>query len=326
MNPQPVENLFHPVISPFDSSPPAPAGGNRRHEPLADLISATPAANPTPFALPSILPGESFLDYYGLSENPFADCVHPGFFFRTESHAEAFRSMMLAVEFNSSLGLVTGPSGTGKTLVSQLLLEHLDPAKYQVILVLVTPGLSKTGLLREILSELNIALPAGINRVQDLIKLLSNHIIELHERGLRLVMVVDECHLLDADCLHVIRTISNIEIPECKLTTSLLFGEARFSQRLEHSSYESLRNRIYLRSQLLPLNASETGQFVKYRLLVAGRMTDLFTPDAIEALQKHSGGVCRSLNKLCMLSLIEAAGRQKPLVDAEIVTVCSSRM
>ena len=79
--------------------------------------------------------------------------MHPGFFFRTESHAEAFRSMMLAVDFRASLGMTTGPSGTGKTLVSQLLLQHFDDPKYRVVLVLVTPGLSKTGLLREILSE-----------------------------------------------------------------------------------------------------------------------------------------------------------------------------
>jgi general secretion pathway protein A len=325
MNPQPIETLFRPVISSFDPSEPAPDGGHR-HDPLAELIAAEPAAPGSPLALHSILPEANFLDYYGLSSNPFADCVHPSFFFRTESHAEAFRSMMLAIEFHASLGLVTGPSGTGKTLVSQLLLEHLDPSKYQVILVLVTPGLSKTGLLREILSELNIALPAGINRVQDLVKLLSNQIIDLHERGRRLVMIVDECHLLDADCLHVIRTISNIEIPERKLSTSLLFGESRLNQRLEHPSYESLRNRIYLRAQLQPLSAEETGQYVKYRLLVAGCMAELFTVDALEALHAHSRGVCRTLNKLCMLSLIEGAAHQRQRVDAGIVAACSARM
>ena len=313
MNPQPIESPFHSVISSFD--------------PLADLITAVPSPPPPERSgLPSLLLGTNFLEYYGLSANPFADCVHPTFFYRTESHAEAFRSMMQAVEFHASLGLVTGPSGTGKTLVSQLLLEHLDPAKYHVILVLVTPGLTKTGLLREILSELNLALPIGIARVQDLVKTLSNHIIDMHQRGQRLVIIVDECHLLDADCLHIVRTISNIEIPERKLTTSLLFGEARLAQRLEHPSYESLRNRIYLRARLQPLRPDETAQYVKFRLLVAGRMADLFTPCALDALHTHSGGICRSLNKLCMLSLIEGATHQQPAVDAATVAAAAARM
>ena len=324
MNPQPIASPFHPVISSFD--PPESAAASGHHDPLADLISAVPAPPlPDSSTLRSLLSGTNFLEYYGLTGNPFADCVHPNFFYRTESHTEAFRSMLQAVEFHASLGLVTGPSGTGKTLVSQLLLDQLDPAKYQVILVLVTPGLTKTGLLREILSELNLALPVGINRVQDLVKLLSNHIIDMHQRGQRLVIIVDECHLLDSDCLHIIRTISNIEIPERKLTTSLLFGEARLAQRLEHPSYESLRNRIYLRTRLQPLRPDETGQYIKFRLLVAGRMADLFTPCALDALHTHSGGICRSLNKLCMLSLIEGAAHQQPVVDAAAVTAASAR-
>lgn len=313
MNPQSIESLPCPVISSFD--------------PLEALISAVPPPpSPGPFELRSLLPSVNFIEYYGLESNPFADCVHPTFFYRTESHAEAFRSMMLAVDFQASLGLVTGPSGTGKTLVSQLLLEQFDQSKYHVILVLVTPGLSKIGLLREILSELNLALPAGISRVQDLMKLLGNHIMDMHERGQRLVIIVDECHLLDAECLHVIRTISNIEIPERKLTTTLLFGEARLVQRLEHPSYESLRNRIYVRAELKPLRADETRQYVGFRLLVAGRMADLFAPDAFDVLHTHSGGICRSLNKLCMLSLIEGALRQQPLVDAATVHAAAARM
>ena len=308
-------------------SEPAPGNRHQADDPLSQLIQAFPASSHgNELSLTSILPTTSFLDYYGLSDNPFADCVHPGFFYRTESHSEAFRSMMLAIEFNASLGMVTGPSGTGKTLVSQLILQHLDPAKYQAILLLVTPGLSKTGLLREILSELNIALPVGIIRVQDLMKLLSNHIIEMYQRGQRLIIIVDECHLLDADCLHVIRTISNIEIPERKLTTCLLFGETRLAQRLERPGYESLRNRIYMRSLLKPLQPEEVGQYVKFRLMVAGRMTALFTMFALAELHARSGGICRTLNKLCMLSLVEGAAQQQPVIDGNIVTACADKV
>src|SRR5688500_12766424 len=146
MNPYTLENLDPPMISSLGAPDPETTIG--ADDALSDLVQsfdATPL--PEQPALSALLPAKSFLEYYGLSDNPFPDCVHPGFFYRTESHAEAFRSMMLAVEFNASLGMVTGPSGTGKTLVSQLVLQHLDTANYQTVLVLVTPGLSKTGLL-----------------------------------------------------------------------------------------------------------------------------------------------------------------------------------
>ena len=313
MNP-PLEN-YSPAAFHLSSEP---------ADPFTNLVGAAPS--PLPAAIVPFAPAGDFVRLYGLRENPFADSVHPAFFFRTDAHAEAFRDMVLAVEFQASLGMVTGPSGTGKTLLTQLLLTHFDDAKHRAILVLVTPGLSKTGLLREILSELNLALPAGIARVQDLMKLLSNHIIELHQEGRRLVILIDECHLLSADCLHIVRTLSNIEIPEQKLITCLLFGEVRLEQRLTHPSYESLRNRIYLRSQLRPLTDDEAAQYVKYRLMTAGRLTDLFTEPALATLREHSAGICRSLNKLAMLSLIEAADRQAPVIDESIVARAARRM
>jgi general secretion pathway protein A len=296
-------------------------------ESLAELVPpfSIPVVPNAPRAL-APLPETNFVRYYGLRENPFADCVHPGFFYRTESHAEAFRSMLLAVEFKASLGLVAGPSGTGKTLVSQLLLEHLGAMPCCAILVLVTPGMSKTGLLKEILAELSVPLPVGVVSVQDLVRLLSNHIIERQQQGQRVVIIIDEAHLLSADCLHIVRTISNIETPQEKLVTCLLFAEARLVDRLQHASYESLRNRIYLRSMLAPLTPEDAAQFVKYRLMVVGRATELFTEAAQRALHTHSGGICRTLNKLCMLSLAEGALRQRTSVDEDLVAAVAARM
>ncbi len=275
--------------------------------------------------LPFVGPGD-FIQIYGLRENPFADCVHPAFFFRTDSHADAVRSMKMAVDLNTSLGLVTGPSGTGKTLVSQLLLTHFHEPKHCVALILATPGLSKTGLLREILAELGIALPVGMARVQDLLKTLSNTIIELHQQGCRLVLLFDESHLLSADCLHIIRTITNIEIPEQKLTTCILFGESRLGQRLEHATFEALRNRIYLRSELGPLTVDEAAQYVKYRLMSAGRLAELFTAGALAAMHTASGGIPRMLNKIAMLSLIEGAHNKAGVIDEAIVATAAKRL
>lgn len=260
-----------------------------------------------------------FLQFYGLSDNPFGDSVNPEFFYRTAAHQEAIDKMRMTVEHKISLGMVTGPSGTGKTLLTQILLKDFDEEKYETILVLVTPGLSKTGLLREILSELGVAQPAGMSRAEDLVKLLSNAIIELHEEGRRLVIIIDECHLLSAECLHIVRTISNLEIPDCKLASCLLFGEERFLRRLQNASYASLRNRMFFQSELSSMPMLEVGQYLQYRLLTVGRMNELFTPDAVASLHQHSGGICRNLNKLAFLTLLEGAKSGATKIDAEVV-------
>ena len=139
----------------------------------------------------SIIPeAQNFTDYYGLSTNPFADSVNPEFFYRTVSHDETFIMMSLAIRNHLSIGLVTGPSGTGKTMISQLILNNLASDDVIPVLVLVSPGMSKTSLMKDILTELNIPIPdSHFTSTQDLLKLLSDHVIMLHRQNKKLVII-----------------------------------------------------------------------------------------------------------------------------------------
>ena len=60
--------------------------------------------------------------------------------------------------------------------------------------------------------------------------------------------------------------------------------------------------------------------------MTAGRLDDLFTDAALNALRQHTAGICRSINKLAMLSMIEGASRQSALIDEEIVNAAARRM
>ena len=261
-----------------------------------------------------------FKTFYGLKENPFSDSVNPSFFYKTNCHELAFIRMILAVRNDVSLGLVTGPSGSGKTLISQLLLQSLDPALYSPAVVLASPAMSKTALLREILHELNEDTPQGSSvRTQELLNLLQSFMIDLYHSGKKLALIIDESHFLTADSLHILRTISNIEVPEHKLSTCILFAEDRFLKRLSHPSFESLRKRIYLHGELEALNVEECRQYIKFRLMRAGRMHDLFDDCAVIQLHAQSGGICRRINKFGLLSLLEGTLRGKSLITADIV-------
>jgi general secretion pathway protein A len=105
-----------------------------------------------------------------------------------------------------------------------------------------------------------------------------------------------------------------------------MFGESRLAQRLEHNSYASLSNRIYMRNELRPLTPEEVGQYVKFRLMTAGRLSELFTETALVAIHEHAGGICRSVNKLAMLSMIEGADRHSATIDDAMVHTAAKRM
>ncbi len=260
------------------------------------------------------------LRHFRFHEHPFGDNVNPKFFFRTEAHEDAYIKMKRCIEEHVAVGLTTALSGTGKTLLTQILISELDPAKYEVILVLAYPGMTRTGLLREVASELGVGELNPRTPVHVLMSIVQQQVMALHAAGRQLVIIIDECHFLGLDALQVIRTLSNIEVPERKLVTLLLFGEEFFLQKLARPEFASIANRMFVRAHLRPLTREETEQYVKFRCLVSGGRPTIFSPDCYEVIHELSRGIPRDVNRLCHTALFEAARRGKSQVDRTLLS------
>lgn len=266
-----------------------------------------------------VLEQAGYLAFYGFNEPPFADALQPRFYFQTDGHEEALSRVREAVRHGMSLALVTGPCGSGKSLVSQLLLRDLDGARTQAVLVLAAPGMSRVALLKAILSELGQAPRGGMAVAHDLVQRVHERILDMHREGRRLIVLVDECHFLPADSLHLIRTLTNLETEEQKLVTIVLFGESGFVRRLRHPSYASLLSRIVLHAELRPMDAAATEQYVKFRVMMAGRMDELFSSDAFAPLYEETGGIARRVNACCTRALLAGARRRATRIDADLI-------
>lgn len=263
--------------------------------------------------------GPDPLDHFHLHLHPFADNVNPEFFFRTEAHEEAFILMKRAVEDDAALALCTALSGTGKTLLTQILLQELPAARCRTVLTLVYPEMSRTALLRDILVELDVEPPGRATSVHMLLSTIQQEIIRLHRQGKKLVLIIDEAHFLNADALHILRTLSNIEVPEKKLISVLLFGEETFRARLEKACYRALLSRMFVRTTLRPLRSDEVEQYIKFRCLMAGGSGEIFTPEAHGRIAEATGGIPREINRLAHSALLTAARRGLPRVDAALI-------
>jgi general secretion pathway protein A len=206
--------------------------------------------------------------------------------------------MQMSVEHDISFGLITGKSGTGKTLLSQILLERLPRNRFKPILVPVTPKQSPSAFLKTILATLGE--PSISKDLQALIQHISERILEISASGIKPVLFLDECHFLSAEALQLLRTLSNFESANKKLITCLLFAEDSFLRRLSHPAYASLKSRMYLRIFLEPLNADECKQYIHFRLMSAGlEKADLFDDSEIADIHTQSAGIPRCINQQC---------------------------
>ncbi len=253
--------------------------------------------------------------HFHFRENPFPDSVDPRFFFRTEAHEDAYIRMKKCIEEHVAVGLTTAPSGTGKTLLTQILLNELDSGRYEPALVLAYPGMSRTGLLRELASEMGMAEFPPRAPMHQVMMAIQDRIVELHRAGRKLVVIIDECHFLGVEPLQMVRTLSNIELPEKKLVTILLFGEDSFLAKMDRPQYASIFNRMFVRARLRPLSEDETQQYIKFRCLVSGGHPGVFSADFYRAVHQASNGIPREVNRICHGALFQAAKDEAPIVD-----------
>lgn len=266
----------------------------------------------------------NWLQRFGLTQNPFKDTLDTSLFFRTRQHEEALIRLRIGLEDGHAVMLLSGPSGTGKTIATQVVLRTMDKERFVPVFVFAFPGMSKSSVLNAVLKELGVE---SIPRfTADRLALLQEKAMALHNEGKRLVIFLDEAHFLKADALHVLRTLSNFETEQEKIVTVLLIAEQSLARRLQAPAYTSLKSRITFSVSLEALTSDETEQYIKYRLLKSGAHPQLLTGDAYLMAHSTSGGIPREVNKLLYNSFLEALGQGSGTINSELLGRASKRM
>jgi general secretion pathway protein A len=142
---------------------------------------------------------------------------------------------------------------------------------------------------------------------------LHHFLLQNHQAGRRTLLVIDEAQHLMPDVLEQLRLLTNLETDDAKLLQIVLIGQPELQQLLRQPLLRQLAQRITARYHLLPLDLNDVDSYVRFRLQVAGCLQPIFTPSAIRALHRLSGGIPRVINLICERALLGAyaAGRER---------------
>ena len=83
-----------------------------------------------------------YIEFYGLSELPFALTPDPRFIYFTPSHTEVMANLHYGIESGKGLIVVTGEVGTGKTTMLRWVMKRLD--RSVMVAYIFNPRLSVT--------------------------------------------------------------------------------------------------------------------------------------------------------------------------------------
>jgi type II secretory pathway predicted ATPase ExeA len=254
---------------------------------------------------------ELIRSHFGFSRAPFGRAIAPGALHAHRGHSEAVARISYCIA-EQAIGVITGECGSGKTAAARAALSGLDPSRHSPI-YLGTPGVGLRGMYGAIVTALGgtprFHCASLIPQTQDLI------CAESAERGKKVVIVCDECQLVEAECLEGLRCLSNDGLDAESRFALVLLGQPTFRRRLRLGVNLALDQRVALRYQVAPLELDECTSYIAHHLALAGRADTLFSSDAVALIHQVSRGLPRMVNNLCVQSLVATFAARKAIVD-----------
>ena len=256
-----------------------------------------------------------YTDYYGLNSRPFENTPDPRFLFLSTQHREVLSSLIYGINSAKGFILVAGDIGTGKTTLLHCLFREISSS--HIIINIINPRAVFNDLVLSLSKRLGVESQGkdALERSDALKRALE----EQDNAGKRVILIIDEAHLLSDESLEDIRLLSNLETDRRKLIQIILAGQNEIHKTLARDSQKPLKQRIILNRQLEPLDGKETEEYIRHRLKVAGDDGNLFSAQALNLIKKKSRGTPRVINHICDNALLIGYATEARTIGAKII-------
>ena len=260
-----------------------------------------------------------YLSFYNLREKPFSINTDPKFLWLGEKHKEALANLKFGLIEANGYVVLTGDVGTGKTTIVNALIQTLD--KHVLVATINHPTLNILEFFNLIAKAYDLV--AEITSKTEFLSLFSSFLQTAKEEGKVVLLVIDEAHRLSAELLEEIRLLSNIEQTGTSLINIFFVGQNELKQVLFTPECRALRQRITLFYEIEPLLNDEVQSYTLHRLRIAGGETNIFTPGALDQIQKFTKGYPRLINTLCNHALLTGYLKEQQEINADIIEECA---
>jgi general secretion pathway protein A len=253
--------------------------------------------------------------FFGFKEKPFKLVPSPAYLFLSQSHEEALAYLNYATSQGDGFVEITGEVGTGKTTLCRAFLESLDSDTEAAYIF--NPRLGPKQLLQAINDEFGIN--SDFDSTKNLIDVLNRFLMRRKSERKKVLILIDEAQNLNHHVLEQLRLLSNLETSNEKLLQIILVGQPELAEKLESYELRQLGQRITLKYHLTPLTASETRQYIQFRINIASQRNGIrFDKAAFRRIHNYSGGIPRLINIACDRALLTAFGLNQRKISASI--------
>ena len=249
--------------------------------------------------------------HFGFTRPPFPRVPPEEAILHHKGLEEVLAKLHFALE-RDTIALLVAESGCGKSTALSLFAKSLDASSHQLVALSLTT-LAPFSLLANIATALGIK-PRRFKG--DTAAALIGHLRSLPRR---IVLLIDEAHLLPDDSLEDLRLLSADDFDRRSPFALVLCGQPLLRDRLAEPRLWALSQRIGVRIRLRPLTEAEVGQFLSQHLKAAGMPKAIFEPQAISAIFQITRGVPRLVQNLALTASLVAMEHGSRIVTAASV-------
>ena len=236
--------------------------------------------------------GKKLLSLWGLKWNPFSpELPSEGLLVTPKIESFAWRLEQLVQE--GGFALISGESGTGKSVALRIVAERLASVRDVVVGALERPQSKNADFYRELGDIFSVKLSPS-NRWGGFKVLREKWKTHLASSRIKPVLLVDEAQEMAPDVLNELRILSSADFDATSLLTIVFAGDGRLLDLLRHQDLVPLNTRIRTRLCTEAATRDELLELLKHALAKAGNAT-LMTEQLMDVLVDHSAGNYRLL-------------------------------
>ena len=234
---------------------------------------------------------EAFVEHYQFRHDPFTPRV-PGFKFYPAQRKPVLAQLHQLARYSALMLVVSGPLGSGKTLLRQALVASSNKQSVVSVVVSARQAGSSQALLRYFSQGLG-------GSSQDVDGLLGQ-IARLNQVGQEVYLLVDDAERLQDEALATLRALA-VGDSDGRAHV-FLFAESELLARVEAAG---LSDSCHVQ-ELQPYSLEETRGYLAQRLEGAGQGLELLDDAQVEEIHAESGGWPGAINRVARDVLLEA--------------------
>ena len=235
---------------------------------------------------------KKLLSLWGLKWNPFSPEL-PAEALLVTAKIENFAWRVEQLVQEGGFALISGESGTGKSVALRIVAQRLAALRDVVVGVIERPQSKTPDFYRELGDIFSVKLSPS-NRWGGFRALRERWKAHLASSRIKPVLLVDEAQQMTPVVLSELRILSSADFDATSLLTVVLSGDGRLLELLRHEDLIPLGTRIRTRLQTEPASRDELLELLGHALSKAGNPT-LMTTQLIDTLVDHSAGNYRLL-------------------------------